>query len=237
MTTHDTHLGRRVHTNQRPITTTTSTRTSVAVITLSASRDSSKPPVRSASIRKRTFKDGSNTTYAVLFNLNGKQTSVPFATQPDAKAFQNLVNNVGPRRAMEIENIPLPTKTGQTPRRAHRRTMAHPLRRPPHRPRTKNHRRLPPLHPTRHRTLPRRHPVGEADGRGCRELGEAHGDHPEREDRAPAGAEDVEEPARLPVRRSGRRRPASYPREPRRGPPITAGIGRRCGGSGPPAVT
>lgn len=60
-----------------------------------------------ASIRPRERKDGTY-TYAVLFTLDGKQTSVPWYTEPEADAFRELVNRHGGRRAMEIADIPLP---------------------------------------------------------------------------------------------------------------------------------
>jgi integrase len=61
-----------------------------------------------ASIRRREHKSGGGVTYAVLFNLDGKQTSVPWETAQDAEEFRLLVQAVGGRRAMEIEDIPLP---------------------------------------------------------------------------------------------------------------------------------
>jgi integrase len=44
----------------------------------------------------------------VLYTLNGKQTSVPYASKGEAEDFRDLVGRVGARRAMEIEDIPLP---------------------------------------------------------------------------------------------------------------------------------
>jgi integrase len=68
-----------------------------------------------ASIRRREHKSGGGVTYAVLFNLDGKQTSVPWETAQDAEEFRLLVQAVGGRRAMEIEDIPLPkTATPKT---------------------------------------------------------------------------------------------------------------------------
>lgn len=63
-----------------------------------------------ASVRDRERKDGTY-TYAVLYTLNGKQTSVPFGTRAEAEDFRDLVNRIGARRAMEIEDIPLPKST------------------------------------------------------------------------------------------------------------------------------
>lgn len=60
-----------------------------------------------ASIRKRPRRDGTF-TYAVLFTFNGKQTSVPYESLAEAEDFKDLVNRVGPKRAMEIEDVPLP---------------------------------------------------------------------------------------------------------------------------------
>lgn len=62
-----------------------------------------------ASIRKRPRSDGS-TTYAVLFTLDGRQTSVPFADEADAEKFRTLVNAVGGKRAMDAWGI------GDTPK-------------------------------------------------------------------------------------------------------------------------
>lgn len=60
-----------------------------------------------ASIRPRQRKDGTY-TYAVLYTLAGKQTSVPYSTLAEAQDFRDLVNRVGAQRAMEIDNIPVP---------------------------------------------------------------------------------------------------------------------------------
>jgi integrase len=60
-----------------------------------------------ASIRERPRADGT-LTHAVLFTLDGKQTSVPYSTKAEAEDFRDLVNRVGARRAMEIDSIPLP---------------------------------------------------------------------------------------------------------------------------------
>lgn len=61
-----------------------------------------------ASVRARKRKDGTVHSYSVLFNLDEKQTSVPYSTMAEAREFCELVNRVGGRRAMEIEDIPLP---------------------------------------------------------------------------------------------------------------------------------
>lgn len=57
-----------------------------------------------ASIRKRPRKDGS-TTYAVLFTLDARQTSVPFVDESEAEKFRTLVNSVGGKRAMDAWGI------------------------------------------------------------------------------------------------------------------------------------
>jgi integrase len=57
-----------------------------------------------ASIRPRTRKDGT-TTFAVLFTIGARQTSVTWATMPEAERFRALVNTVGGQRALEIEEI------------------------------------------------------------------------------------------------------------------------------------
>jgi integrase len=57
-----------------------------------------------ASIRKRPRKDG-GTTFAVLYNLDGRQTSAPFADELDAEKFRDLVNSVGGRRAQDAWGI------------------------------------------------------------------------------------------------------------------------------------
>lgn len=62
-----------------------------------------------ASIRKRPKADGT-TTYAVLFVMDARQTSVPFADEKEAEKFRALVNAVGGKRAMESYGI------GDTPR-------------------------------------------------------------------------------------------------------------------------
>jgi integrase len=60
-----------------------------------------------ASIRERPRADGT-VTFAVLYTLDGKQTSVPYSTRSEAEDFRDLVNRVGGRRAMEIDDIALP---------------------------------------------------------------------------------------------------------------------------------
>lgn len=60
-----------------------------------------------ASIRERIRSDG-ETTYAVLYNLNGRQTSVPWQTRVEAEEFRDLINRHGPARAMEMFDIPAP---------------------------------------------------------------------------------------------------------------------------------
>ncbi|KUH93927.1 integrase [Mycobacterium sp. IS-3022] len=69
-----------------------------------------------ASIRKRPRRDGS-ITYAVLFTIDARQTSVPFADESDAEKFRALVNSVGGKRAMAawgIGDTPRSVKTGPT---------------------------------------------------------------------------------------------------------------------------
>ena len=57
-----------------------------------------------ASIRPRERKDGSY-TYAVLFTIDGRQTSVPFSDEAEAEKFRTLVNAVGGKRAMDAWGI------------------------------------------------------------------------------------------------------------------------------------
>jgi integrase len=57
-----------------------------------------------ASIRKRPRGDG-HTTYAVLFTVDARQTSVPFADESDAAKFRALVNSVAGKRAMQAWGI------------------------------------------------------------------------------------------------------------------------------------
>lgn len=54
-----------------------------------------------ASIRKRVSKDGRTSTYAVLFNHDGKQRSKSFTTESAAKKFRSLVDALGPQDALE----------------------------------------------------------------------------------------------------------------------------------------
>jgi len=56
-----------------------------------------------ASIRERPRKDG--TTYAVLFTVDGRHSSVPFKGQPSAEKSRQLVDLVGGNRAMETYDI------------------------------------------------------------------------------------------------------------------------------------
>lgn len=57
-----------------------------------------------ASVRPRPRKDGTY-TYAVLYNIDGRQSSLPFDDEKAAEAFKLLVNNVGAARALEIHNV------------------------------------------------------------------------------------------------------------------------------------
>ncbi|OBB22126.1 tyrosine-type recombinase/integrase [Mycolicibacterium elephantis] len=57
-----------------------------------------------ASIRVRPRKDGT-TTYAVLYTLNGRQSSLPFDDRAAAEKFRALIDNVGAARALEIHGI------------------------------------------------------------------------------------------------------------------------------------
>lgn len=63
-----------------------------------------------ASIRERVSKDGSTTTYAVLFNMDGKQKSKSFKAFKTAEKFRKLVDAVGPADALEIAEV----KSGKT---------------------------------------------------------------------------------------------------------------------------
>ncbi|MDT5320653.1 MAG: hypothetical protein QOD88_3175, partial [Mycobacterium sp.] len=54
-----------------------------------------------ASLRVRQRKDGSSYT-AVLYTLDGKQTSSSFNDHLEAVAFQLLANRVGPAKALEV---------------------------------------------------------------------------------------------------------------------------------------
>lgn len=57
-----------------------------------------------ASIRTRTRRDGTP-TWAVLYTLDGRQTSVTFTDEPSAEKFRTLVDTVGARRAMDAWGI------------------------------------------------------------------------------------------------------------------------------------
>jgi integrase len=64
-----------------------------------------------ASIRKRIRKDG-GVTYAVLFGLDDRQSSLSFEDEKSAEAFQGVVNAMGARRALELYKIsPEPTRS------------------------------------------------------------------------------------------------------------------------------
>jgi integrase len=72
-----------------------------------------------ASVRRRPLKDGKE-TFAVVYNLDGVQTSTSFRphagytsaqAKKDADAFRDAVNKLGARRAMEVHNIPFTKKT------------------------------------------------------------------------------------------------------------------------------
>jgi integrase len=69
-----------------------------------------------ASIRRvRYHKDGSP-YWSVLYTFDGQQTSTSFNIQSHAESFRDLVNRVGARRAMEIEDVPLPkSRASKTP--------------------------------------------------------------------------------------------------------------------------
>jgi hypothetical protein len=66
-----------------------------------------------ASLRVRLRKDASSYT-AVLYKLNGKQTSSSFNHQQEAVTFQLLVNRVGPQKAIEIWRARESTDGGHT---------------------------------------------------------------------------------------------------------------------------
>lgn len=57
-----------------------------------------------ASIRRRPRADGS-TTYAVLFTIDGRQTSVPFGDAAEAEKFRTLVDAVGGQRALSAYDL------------------------------------------------------------------------------------------------------------------------------------
>ena len=54
-----------------------------------------------SSIRVRQRKDGSTYT-AVLYTLNGKQTSSSFIDHAEAVRFQELANGASPAKALEV---------------------------------------------------------------------------------------------------------------------------------------
>jgi hypothetical protein len=54
-----------------------------------------------ASVRVRQRKDGSSYT-AVLYVLNGKQTSSSFNDHAEALRFQELANRISPAKALEV---------------------------------------------------------------------------------------------------------------------------------------
>lgn len=58
-----------------------------------------------ASIRERKRADGTVINYSVLYTLDKRQTSLPFDNLESADKFKDLVNNVGPARALEIHGI------------------------------------------------------------------------------------------------------------------------------------
>src|ERR1700747_638970 len=66
-----------------------------------------------ASLRVRQRKDGSSYT-AVLYALDGKQTSSSFNDHREAVDFQQLVNRVGPVKATEIWRPRPPAADGHT---------------------------------------------------------------------------------------------------------------------------
>lgn len=55
-----------------------------------------------ASIRRRPTKDGTTTSYAVLYNLGEKQTSKTFATEAAAEKFRGLVDSIGAEEALKF---------------------------------------------------------------------------------------------------------------------------------------
>ncbi|WP_445161443.1 tyrosine-type recombinase/integrase [Mycobacterium sp. Dal123C01] len=66
-----------------------------------------------ASIRERDRKDGSR-YWAVLYTLNGKQTSSSFNDHAEALDFQNLANRLGPAKAVEVWRTRQQTDGGHT---------------------------------------------------------------------------------------------------------------------------
>jgi len=63
-----------------------------------------------ASIRERSTANG--ITFSVLYNFNGRQTSVPWYTRVEAEEFRDIINRHGAKRAMEMFDIPLPASAG-----------------------------------------------------------------------------------------------------------------------------
>lgn len=57
-----------------------------------------------ASIRERPRKNGT-TAYAVLYVIDGRQSSLPFNDRDSAEKFRILVNAVGPHRALEAIGV------------------------------------------------------------------------------------------------------------------------------------
>jgi integrase len=66
-----------------------------------------------ASLRVRQRKDGSSYT-AVLYSLDGKQTSSSFNDHAEAVAFRQLANRVGPAKAIEVWRTKQPADDGHT---------------------------------------------------------------------------------------------------------------------------
>jgi integrase len=66
-----------------------------------------------ASIRVRQRKDGSSYT-SVLYVVDGRQTSSSFNDHGEAVDFQQLVNRVGPAKAIEVWRIERPSEYGYT---------------------------------------------------------------------------------------------------------------------------
>jgi integrase len=64
-----------------------------------------------ASLRVRQRKDGSSYT-AVLYSLDGKQTSSSFNDHAEAVAFRQLANRVGPAKAIEVWRTKQPADDG-----------------------------------------------------------------------------------------------------------------------------
>ncbi|MGV0991095.1 MAG: tyrosine-type recombinase/integrase [Mycobacterium sp.] len=57
-----------------------------------------------ASIRSRIRRDGTP-TWAVLYSLEGRQTSLTFIEESAAEKFRTLVNTIGPQRAMDAWGV------------------------------------------------------------------------------------------------------------------------------------